>query len=222
MRTAVNEFVIQFENTIEVTSLHFNLKTSPNIIVDQINRGSLLFDNHWIIAKYGINESNLDILIISSERKSIPIGQGVILTIPFQIINPIDMDYVRIENAIVTIQETENYGIDIKNLELNKFSTSDNHNKQKSFEFGQNYPNPFNSTTRIAYRLNKDTQVRLSVYDAAGREINRLIDQYQNAGDYNIGWNSNTNGNRELASGIYFIRLLAANESVTHKMVLSK
>ncbi|MEJ2720825.1 MAG: glycosyl hydrolase, partial [bacterium] len=43
-------------------------------------------------------------------------------------------------------------------------------------ELMQNYPNPFNPTTTISFLLPSDTEVRLSVYDVAGRLIRTLID----------------------------------------------
>jgi flagellar hook assembly protein FlgD len=70
--------------------------------------------------------------------------------------------------------------------------------------------------------LNKAAQVRLSVYDITGREVNRLIDQYQNVGEHSIAWNSNDQGGQKMASGLYFARLTVDNESVSRKMVMTK
>ena len=40
-----------------------------------------------------------------------------------------------------------------------------------SFALGQNYPNPFNPTSNIKYSLPQNAYVKLTVFDALGREI---------------------------------------------------
>ena len=54
----------------------------------------------------------------------------------------------------------------------------------KSFALGQNFPNPFNPSTILTYRLKVPAQVRLSIFDITGREVTRLVDQYQYVGEY--------------------------------------
>jgi photosystem II stability/assembly factor-like uncharacterized protein len=90
----------------------------------------------------------------------------------------------------------------------------------KTYELYQNFPNPFNPTTKINYRLSSPANVKLSVYDALGREIVILTDSRKNSGNYSIEWNA---GN--LNSGIYFYKLYIDGKetySITKKMVLLK
>ena len=76
----------------------------------------------------------------------------------------------------------------------------------KSSRLLPNYPNPFNPTTRIAFQLNRAQRVRLAVYNAAGEEIARPIDQVRlNAGMHELTFNADG-----LPSGIYFYRLTTA------------
>ncbi len=86
-----------------------------------------------------------------------------------------------------------------------------------SFRLFQNYPNPFNPTTSIRYQLSKNSLVSLKIYDALGREVEPLVDKYQNAGSYSISFNAST-----LPSGLYFYRLDAGSFTATKKMMLVK
>lgn len=80
-----------------------------------------------------------------------------------------------------------------------------------------NYPNPFNSTTRIAFRLNRATDVSLKIYNLLGQEVATLIDGFMVAGSHVISWNAT-----ETPTGIYFCRMEAPGFAQTRKMVLIK
>jgi len=40
-----------------------------------------------------------------------------------------------------------------------------------SYSLSQNYPNPFNPVTTINFKIAKDGEVNLKVYDIMGREV---------------------------------------------------
>ncbi len=84
------------------------------------------------------------------------------------------------------------------------------------FELG-NYPNPFNPTTIIRYQLPKAGRITLRVYDVLGREVETLVNSYQNSGVYSVQFNG-----ANLASGVYFYRLTVPGESRVAKMILMK
>ncbi|MFZ5948269.1 MAG: T9SS type A sorting domain-containing protein [Stygiobacter sp.] len=82
-----------------------------------------------------------------------------------------------------------------------------------------NYPNPFNPTTKIKYELPKDGFISIKIYDALGKEITTLVNDYKKAGIYTTEFNSL---NSELPSGIYFCRLVGDNVNITSKLILAK
>ncbi len=93
-----------------------------------------------------------------------------------------------------------------------------------NFLLNQNYPNPFNPSTVISYRLSSKSKVNLRIFDILGREIAVLIDEIQNAGEYNVRFSSNS---LKLSSGIYFYSVEAegfdgSNFRQTRKMILLK
>jgi hypothetical protein len=85
------------------------------------------------------------------------------------------------------------------------------------FELLSNFPNPFNPSTQISYSILHASDVRLSVYDAAGREIAVLVDARQSAGLHQVTFNS-----KAFSSGIYFCRLQADGQMRMRKMVFMK
>ena len=67
----------------------------------------------------------------------------------------------------------------------------------------QNYPNPFNPSTTISFFLPEAMDVRLTLYDALGREVKVLMDDAMRAsGEYTITFDAS-----ELTSGSYLYRL---------------
>jgi flagellar hook assembly protein FlgD len=134
-----------------------------------------------------------------------------------------EMNSVELRNVMVIDGNGDSLGVTITNLVWNgKNFLATNTDAQKSFVLGQNFPNPFNPSTIITYRLNTPAQVRLSVYDITGREVTRLINEFQYAGEYNVKWDSNLNNGQKMASGMYVARLNVNNSSVSRKMLLTK
>jgi hypothetical protein len=87
----------------------------------------------------------------------------------------------------------------------------------KIYSLSQNYPNPFNPSTQISFGLPKSGNVKLVVYDILGREVKTLVNDFRNAGTYNISFDASS-----LASGIYFYSIKANDFTQTKKMLLVK
>ncbi|WP_290660187.1 S8/S53 family peptidase [Ignavibacterium sp.] len=95
-----------------------------------------------------------------------------------------------------------------------KFSNTSDLVKFKLFD---NYPNPFNPTTKISWQSPVNGQQTLKVYDVLGREVATLVDEYREAGSYEVEFDA-TN----LPSGMYIYRLQSGSYSDVKKMILSK
>ena len=90
------------------------------------------------------------------------------------------------------------------------------------FQLAQNCPNPFNAKTTISYSLEKAGEVKLAVFDLAGRKVANLFSGIQNAGNYQIVWDGADDNGVGVSSGIYFYRLTADNYSYARRMTLIK
>lgn len=90
------------------------------------------------------------------------------------------------------------------------------------FALEENYPNPFNPFTEIAYSLPRQAHVTLTVYDTAGREVDRLVNASQPAGRYQVRWDGTDAQGAPVRSGVYFYRLATEDWRETQSMVLLK
>ena len=90
-----------------------------------------------------------------------------------------------------------------------------------------NYPNPFNPETWIPYQLANPSDVVISIYDARGRVVRRLVLGHQPAGYYTnrsraAYWDGRNNFGERVSSGFYFYQLKTDTMSLLRKMVILK
>ncbi|RJQ57265.1 MAG: T9SS C-terminal target domain-containing protein [Stygiobacter sp.] len=86
-----------------------------------------------------------------------------------------------------------------------------------SEELFSNYPNPFNPSTRISFTLKERGKVSLKVYDILGKEVANLADGFFESGKHVTAFDGSN-----LASGVYFYRLVTPNATISKKMMLMK
>lgn len=79
------------------------------------------------------------------------------------------------------------------------------------------YPNPFNPETNIRFDIPESGNVKITVYDLTGREIDVLFDQFVNAGNYELKFNGES-----YSSGVYFYSIRTDKFANTKKLVLVK
>ncbi|MCH8032813.1 MAG: choice-of-anchor B family protein [Bacteroidetes bacterium] len=71
-----------------------------------------------------------------------------------------------------------------------------------NFELKQNYPNPFNPSTNISFSIPEPGLVTLKVYSIIGEVVAELINEFKEAGFYEINFSA-----VNLTSGIYIAKL---------------
>ncbi len=81
----------------------------------------------------------------------------------------------------------------------------------------QNYPNPFNTQTRIPFKLDKKSNVRLIIYNSLGQQVAVPVSGTLNAGSHKVLFNGSA-----LRPGIYYYRLVVDGVSTTRRMVVMK
>ena len=90
-------------------------------------------------------------------------------------------------------------------------------------EASYNYPNPFNPTTAISYTVPAPgAEVRLTIYDLAGREVRTLVAGAEQGGEHVAVWHGRDDAGRVVGSGVYFYRLVVGDKSIERKMVMLK
>ncbi|HOP06742.1 MAG TPA: M6 family metalloprotease domain-containing protein [candidate division Zixibacteria bacterium] len=84
----------------------------------------------------------------------------------------------------------------------------------------QNYPNPFNPETHIAFTIGEAGEVTIDVFNVAGQRIKVLLNTNITAGEHEVIWDGTDEQGSNVASGIYFYRILGAGSQDVKKMVL--
>jgi predicted GH43/DUF377 family glycosyl hydrolase len=85
------------------------------------------------------------------------------------------------------------------------------------YDLAQNYPNPFNPATTINFQVPKTSDVDLSIYNVLGQKIVKLVSERLKAGAYQVTWDAS-----EVASGVYYYKLVTKSFTDTKKMILLK
>jgi len=83
--------------------------------------------------------------------------------------------------------------------------------------FANNYPNPFSDATTIRYIVDVPTDVHISVFDRSGKLISMLVDQYYEAGNYEVRFES-----ANLPAGLYFVKIATNKGKDVQVLKISK
>ena|GEM_PF-1176530 len=87
----------------------------------------------------------------------------------------------------------------------------------ENFTLDSAYPNPFNPSTVIPFTLKEQGNVKVSVYDIMGREVNVIADRVFSSGQHRVTFDANG-----LSSGIYLIRVWHNGQTFTKRVTLLK
>jgi len=80
------------------------------------------------------------------------------------------------------------------------------------------YPNPIAETINLQYVLLKSGNVKASIFDIQGKEVDILIDENQMTGNFN----NNFSVSKSVKSGVYFIKLSVDGKIMTQKMIIKQ
>lgn len=84
---------------------------------------------------------------------------------------------------------------------------------------GIGVPNPFDESTRFAVRLDRSEDVRVDVYDAAGRHVRRLEEANYPAGEIAVAWDGRDGDGEAVPAGVYFVRARIGDQLSTRRVV---
>ena len=84
-----------------------------------------------------------------------------------------------------------------------------------------NYPNPFGQETTIGYTLAEKQDVTVEIYNVLGQRVHTLVsEKKQRAGLHRVQWTAENRYGEPVGSGVYFVRIRAADFTETKKIVL--
>lgn len=85
------------------------------------------------------------------------------------------------------------------------------------FRLEQNFPNPFNPSTTIRFVIPISGNVKLSVTNILGQEVAVLLNEFKNAGSYDINFDAS-----KISSGLYIYKIETKGIVISKKMTLLK
>ncbi len=90
----------------------------------------------------------------------------------------------------------------------------------QEFFLEQNYPNPVSSTTTIYFSVDKQSDTKMTLADAAGKTVRTLVDENLPAGLHHVSLTDELLST--LSSGVYYYRLRVGNKESTKMMTVVK
>jgi hypothetical protein len=83
----------------------------------------------------------------------------------------------------------------------------------------QNYPNPFNGYTIIHYQVTKEQKIAIIVYNSIGQQIRILVEGSVGSGEHRAIWDGYNDNMQQVASGVYFCRIIGESFSDSIKLL---
>lgn len=144
-----------------------------------------------------------------------------------------DVDWVNcttglIDSSTVAIAPAGNLNLPVYNLAWDRgFKLTYNplitiNEKNKTLNSFDVYPNPFSYIVTINYNLEGNSQVKISIYDALGREVKILVSEKQSrvlGSRQQIEWDGTNEGGAKLEQGIYLCKL-SIDENVEYIKIM--
>lgn len=85
----------------------------------------------------------------------------------------------------------------------------------------QSYPNPFRNSATIGYSIAQSDFVTIRVFDAAGRMVKTLVDEFVGIpGKHAVTWDGRSDSGSQLPAGVYFYQMNAGDFKAMRKMIL--
>ena len=90
------------------------------------------------------------------------------------------------------------------------------------FALNGNYPNPFNAVTEIRYDVPQASFVTIMLYNVLGQEVRTLVNTTMDAGRHVALWDGRDERGVDMTSGLYLMRMVAADHVFTGKLMMLK
>jgi hypothetical protein len=101
-------------------------------------------------------------------------------------------------------------------VEKNRYKS----NKPNTFQLHATYPNPGKDTIIIPYRLAKNNNITIKIYNLLGKEVRTFGQQYQHKGFHQVTWDSRDNNGYAVTNGIYFYQITTMRRQQVRKFII--
>ena len=76
---------------------------------------------------------------------------------------------------------------------------------------------PSSTEVNNGHKGHKDT-----IFDVTGRRVRELVREPQKAGSYEVIWDGTSERGHQVATGVYFYRMAAGENTFVRKMILAR
>jgi len=83
-------------------------------------------------------------------------------------------------------------------------------------------PNPVSQSANITYSIQQNCKVSLQIFDVKGRRIKTLVNDEEAAGVHRVKWDVSDEKGNVVPAGLYFLKMMACNNSETKKIIVNK
>ena len=183
-----------FNYTVTTGNGEFKISNFDKVVGIQLMiNGDMEIIENYLSDTWELHYSDNVILLFSN--KNLPLDNALLFEYvgDFEVLNSIIVDYD------INVSHADIYYI------------------PRNFSLHPAYPNPFNPITNVDFEIPFNDNIKLSIYDIRGREIDILYDGNINAGYHQILWNA-----EQFSSGVYFVVLVSSSYRSTHKIILLK
>lgn len=204
----------------DLQSRHLN-RVPMNLLRPRAGAEAINLNNNSILIIGGYNEffkalKNTEIFSVSNQTYSIEEGP------PMKSARK-EFAAVRFNNSIYVFGGENQFDEVVPTVEKLDITTKVNNESEQipgDILLYQNYPNPFNPSTTISFKISQKSKVFLEIFDIFGKRIRTLVDDELDSGIHHFTWNGTDEFNNQVASGIYFYKLIVGKNSLTKKMIL--
>lgn len=198
-------------NDEPVAALQFSL-SGEGLTLESISAGVRVSNQDWQFSFHKVNEHTINVVLIRNGLTGLEAGQGAVAMI--QILAN-GSGRILLSKVVIASPDAKSIAATLTNLEWSELP-------EETATLGQNYPNPFNPATTIPYTIERESDVTMTVYDMAGREIRKVAEGQKTTGSYTAVWNGTDGQGFQVPSGVYLVRLQAGKEIQTKKMILTR
>ena len=142
-------------------------------------------------------------------------GDGNLVRLRFRVLDHTTVGRVEIAEAMVSDGSGRiNALLGVRSTEVRALPSE--------YALNANYPNPFNPDTVVPFAMPEAGELRIAIYNMLGQEIAVLAQGTIEAGYHRAVWRGQDAQGRQVASGVYFVRMAAGDFSSVRKMLMVK
>jgi hypothetical protein len=85
-----------------------------------------------------------------------------------------------------------------------------------------NFFNPNNQPLGMEARIDTAGEVKIVIFNIAGEEVEKLVDQQMSPGNYRFSWDGRNSSGAMVGNAVYFIAIMQPSGNLVRKVIVLK